>query len=258
MEFRYYLGRVPSALHAWLLSRRWFPLFRRFRGGRDWTYDACRFAGTRDFVTVFDVGANRGTVSLSLARFFPEAAIHAFEPVAATYAGLRRACSARPRIFAHQLALADAPGEVLMETQACSELNSLRFDAPAAASLSMERVAVTTLSAFCTREKIAAIDLLKVDAQGFDLAVIRGGESLLRAGLVPFIVAEGGLQPDDTTNQPFLPLNAYLVAEGYRLAGIYEQLNYGPRLRYLGCFNALYLHPAALEARFPLARPPQS
>jgi len=96
-------------------------------------------------------------------------------------------------------------------------------------------------------------DLLKVDAPGFDLAIPCGAEALLRSERVPFIVAEAGLQPDAAVKQPFSPLHAFFGAPGYRVAGIYEQLNYSPRLAYLGCFNLLYLRPKALAARFPLA-----
>ena len=253
MHFRYHLGRLPGAVHSWLLSRPWFPLFRRFRGGRDWRYDVCRFADTRDFRVVFDVGANVGTVSLELARFFPAATVHAFEPMAAVFETLRENCARRPQIAPHRLALSDSGGEAFLDPQTCSELNSLARTAAVGAvgAIGADRVEITTLDVFCTEHRVERIDLLKVDAQGFDLAVLRGAEALLRAQCVPFIVVEAGLQPDDTVNQPFAPLHAYLTAEGYRVAGIYEQLNYGPRLSYLGCFNLLYLHPDAVATRFP-------
>jgi len=253
LHLRYRIGHIPEATQSFLLSRSWFPLYRRFMGGRDWCYDACRFAGTRDFRQAFDVGAHVGEITLHLARFFPRAEIHAFEPIAATHATLSRAVAGRPRLHAHALALSDAPGEMRVQVQAESTLNSLVFAAQSTADAG-ERVQIDTVAAFCTRHSIDTIDVLKVDAQGFDLAVLRGAEPLLRAGRVPFVVTEAGLQPDDKTNQPFFPLHDYLSSLGYQLAGIYDQLSFGPRLRYLGCFNLLYLHPAALEARFPTAR----
>ena len=125
MNLRYHLGCLPASLHSWLLGRPWFPLFRRFRGSRDWRYGGCRFAGTRDFLTKFDVSAKICTVPLELARFFPAAAIHAFEPMTTVFAELRRKCAATPRVTAQRLALSDAAGDAFLDPQSCSELNSL-------------------------------------------------------------------------------------------------------------------------------------
>lgn len=255
LNLRYRIGHIPEATQSFLLSRSWFPLYNRFMGGRDWCYDACRFAGTRDFRSAFDVGAHVGEITLHLARFFPQAEIHAFEPIAATHAELTRALAGRPRLHAHALALSDAPGEMRVQVQSESTLNSLVFAAGDEAASSGEIVRIDTAAAFCARHGLTSLDILKVDAQGYDLAVLRGAETLLRAGRVPFVVTEAGLQPEDKTNQPFFPLHDYMTGLGYQLAGIYDQLSYGPRLRYLGCFNLLYLHPAALEARFSTARP---
>lgn len=253
LHLRYRIGHIPEATQSFILSRSWFPLYRRFMGGRDWCYDVCRFAGTRQIQMVFDVGAHVGDITRHLARFYPHAEIHAFEPIAATHKTLAQAVAQNRRIHPHALALSDAPGEMRIEVQAESTLNSLVFAADAQVA-SGELVKIDTVAAFCTRLNIEAIDILKVDAQGYDLAVLRGAEPLLRTGRVPFVVAEAGLQPDDKTNQPFFPLHDYMSGLGYQIAGIYDQLSFGPRLRYLGCFNLLYFHPAALEKRFPTAR----
>jgi FkbM family methyltransferase len=250
MSLRYRLGQTLSAAESFFLSRSWFPLMRRGFAARNWCYDACRFAGTREFRRIVDVGANVGHVTRDLARFFPSAEIHAFEPIAATYEKLVATIAGNPRLHPHRLALSDAPGEAHLQLHEASELNSLHFQA-AAAGGGRERIDITTLDRFCAQHGIADIDLLKVDAQGFDLNVLQGSSALLGAERVPFIVAEGSFTPGDTTNQYFAPLHAFLTDRGYRVSGIYDQLNYGPRWEYLGCFNLLWTHPAARERRFP-------
>ncbi|MBK9990055.1 MAG: FkbM family methyltransferase [Verrucomicrobia bacterium] len=55
---------------------------------------------------------------------------------------------------------------------------------------------------FCTEHGVNQIDILKIDAQGYDLAVLRGGERLLRDEVIPFIIVEASILTGDTTNQP--------------------------------------------------------
>ncbi len=252
MSLRHQIGRALQATETWLLSRPAFPLLRRAFGGRNWCYDACRFSGTRDFRCVFDVGANVGHVAREFRRFFPSADIHAFEPVAATHAELAARCGRDARLHAHRLALSDHAGSVRLRLQGASELNSLHYQATGGAEPG-EEVEVTTLDAFCGAHRIDAIDLLKVDAQGCDLQVLHGGAAMLRDGRIPFVLVEASFTPDDVTNQPFAPLHDFATGLGFRACGVYDQLNYGPRWSYLGCFNLLYVQPEALRRRFPAA-----
>ena len=255
MNLRYQTGRLLAATETGLVSRRWFPLFRRLLGGRHWMYDACRFSGTRDFRVLFDVGANVGNISREMTRFFPRAEIHAFEPITATFDELKKNCAASHRVHAHRLALADVPGEAVVAIQPSSDLNSLHFQAAHSGAAASEKVEISTVDQFCARNGIDQVDILKVDAQGYDLAVLRGAKGLLRAGAVPFLLGEASFTRGDPTNQEFAPMHEYLTDAGYRACGIYDQLNHGPRLRYLACFNLLYVHPGGLSRRFPTAAP---
>jgi FkbM family methyltransferase len=234
-----------------LLASRYFPLFRRFLSQRSWTYDMCRFAGSRDFHTIFDVGANVGQTTRLVTRFFPATTVHSFEPVSSTFRELRSRCGHLGRVHLHQLALAREPGQIKIRLQPESELNSLRFQATGQETASeVEMLTVTTIAAFCAQHAIDRIDALKIDAQGADLDVLRGAEPLLVGARIPFVLAEVAFPPDDVNNQQFEPLHHYLGDCGFRLSGFYEPFNYGLRLSLLGFCNALYVHPDALERRF--------
>jgi hypothetical protein len=43
-----------------LLRSPWFPLLHTFHARQNWLYDICRYANTRRFRVLFDVGANVG------------------------------------------------------------------------------------------------------------------------------------------------------------------------------------------------------
>jgi hypothetical protein len=55
-----------------------------------------------------------------------------------------------------------------------------------------EPVTLTTLDTYCAVAGVAAIDYLKIDTEGHDLQVLRGGERLIERGAVRFIQFEYG------------------------------------------------------------------
>ncbi len=236
------------------MRMRWFPLMRTFRLRSSWLYDVCRIAGTRDFRTLLDVGANVGQTAGAMAAYFPDAVIHSFEPVAETFLALQRNARRWPNVRAHRLALGGTRGARDIEIRENSELNSLAPASEPGAQSRVERVDVATLDEFCREEGIETIDVLKTDAQGTDVDVLAGADGLISGGRVAFVYAEVSFQPDDRANTHFDGLNELLVSRRFRLFGFYEQ--FGGALGgegYLQFCNALYVHPGALKHRF---RPP--
>jgi FkbM family methyltransferase len=135
-------------------------------------------------LTVMDVGAHVGSWSRSLLELAgrtghrPE--LHAFEPAAATYRLLAANLPGPARI--NRLAVSDQPGEVSLHVVGpAAGRNSLhRGGQPA----TVEPVPATTVDEYAARHAIDHIDLLKIDAEGHDLRVLRGAERCLRAGVV--------------------------------------------------------------------------
>lgn len=244
MKLRYLAGRAAADSQRWLLSRRWFPLFRSYARGRDWLYDFCRQRGSRDVGVIFDVGANIGQTSEHLLRYFPTARLHAFELAGTTAARLARNLTAFPNAHAHHLALAAQPGRLRLRLQSHSEVNSLAF-ATEETGTDTEEVDISTVDLFCTANGIDRLDILKIDAQGSDLDVLRGAETMIRAGRVACVYAEAGFTPRQPDLQDFAALDAHLTARGFVLGGIYEQWWLGPALH---SFNVFYLHPSTLPA----------
>jgi hypothetical protein len=101
-------------------------------------------------------------------------------------------------------------------------------------------VRVVTLDQFCAEHQIDRIDLLKVDAQGFELRVLNGARQLIERVAVPVIFLEVCFVRI-YENQPLFPeLYQYLFDRGYRLVWLYDT-NFHTHFYSLGA-NAIFIH----------------
>jgi len=167
--------------------------------------------------TVIDVGANRGEWSQMVFRHAPaiERAV-LFEPGSRAAQILRESFGSHKTIEIVEAALSDhqqAEASFFEEPEAGST-SSLARGATTTAAL--ERVVrVSTLDAEAARLGIAQIDFLKIDAEGSDLAVLRGAAGLLHATAIGVIQWEYGdaWAPGGGTLAAALD---FLAAAGYR------------------------------------------
>jgi FkbM family methyltransferase len=130
---------------------------------------------------VVDVGANIGFFTVALARV-AGARVYAVEPMPGNVARLRRNVDANGlggsvTVVAH--ALGDEPGELwLLPESAASETGNAAPAAPGVAGA--VRVEVRRLDDVADESGIDRCDLLKIDVEGAELAVLRGGEAFVR------------------------------------------------------------------------------
>lgn len=194
------------------------PLLDIQRLGRRWG---------RPVKVAFDIGANVGQTAREFLKAFPAARVHAFEPHPTTFRELQKLSD--PRLRQHNLALGETSGSVTMyeygETGGASLRNSLAPNARTASQFGYQAtersVACTTLDAFCADQGIDRVDLLKIDVEGFELAVLKGGPKMLED--VAFIYLEfNDLVPrDDADGGALLPIAQYLAPFGFRFAATY-------------------------------------
>jgi len=125
-----------------------------------------------------DVGANIGYLSAVAADLVgPTGQVHAFEPVPEYFEKLRRlaainiqysiqpnACAAGEEAGAQQIYVAREPGQSTL-------VPSYKSAAEIAAS---RTVPVVRLDAYFAERKIARVNLIKIDAEGFELPILQG------------------------------------------------------------------------------------
>ena len=120
---------------------------------------------------VFDIGANIGDWTSSLLAGGFRGKVHAFEPVPGTFKLLEGRIH-DPRVTLVPSAVSDFEGVVRMSSVEGLGINAISEKGDV-------EVPVTTVDSYCAKNQIARIDLLKIDAEGYDFNVLLGARSLL-------------------------------------------------------------------------------
>jgi FkbM family methyltransferase len=169
---------------------------------------------------IYDVGASNGMWSESIARLYPDARYHLFEPLAPhvpEYTERLTTVLEHHRTFAlHPVALGDRTGDVI----------AYRFpNARASTTLPMEntapdvesiRVAVTTLDDLIRSQGLPPPDLLKIDVQGSEFAILQGAQTILPA--IDVLLLEAWIWRTYEGKAPlFLEVASWLAARGFYL-----------------------------------------
>jgi FkbM family methyltransferase len=182
---------------------------------------------------VFDVGAHHGQTALRLLELFPSARVHCFEPFPESYAQLEIATQADTRVRRHRVCLSDRTGAAMMNCNTSTATNSLlETDRQAAATWGQGlletdtriEVPTTTLDEFCPSESISHVDLLKIDTQGAEYAVLKGAAGMLTRRAVTVLVFE--MITAATYAQQRLPSEyfALLESRGYVFSGVFSPM----------------------------------
>jgi FkbM family methyltransferase len=167
-------------------------------GERD-RWDFHHFARlARPGATVIDVGANFGYYSVALAsRLQGQCRIYAFEPFPRTFDLLKHHIQVNGFngvITPLDVALSDEPGTAVINEWPGAENSGAASlatgpDSKGVVLAPSTTVAVNTLDAAVAQLAIARLDLMKIDVEGFEERVLRGGEGTLRE-LRPAILIE--------------------------------------------------------------------
>jgi FkbM family methyltransferase len=179
--------------------------------------------------TIFDIGANKGLVTRRYAKAFPGASIHAFEPFEEFHAQFRQDNPDTGSIHLNSIALSDKDGEADFYLNESSDTNSLLEPSSIGANSDkaclnkgVRKVNTLRLENYCLQKDIRHIDILKMDTQGSELSILKGGESLLRENAISLIYTEGYFKPQ-YKDQPLLyDIANYLASFGYYLEDIYD------------------------------------
>jgi FkbM family methyltransferase len=201
---------------------------------------------------VFDVGANVGQSAKRFLARFPRAEVYCFEPVAETFHRLQTHFKNDPRVHCVPLALgaAKGSGEIVLEgTPDLFFLKKSPTDGSPGRPARTQSVEIDALDAFCTARSVPRIDYLKIDAEGSDLDVLRGADTMLVQQKIALVEVEAGMNRRNQRHVPIEALKEFLESKRYFLFGIYEQV---PEWRteepHLRRANLLFISERAIQA----------
>jgi FkbM family methyltransferase len=177
---------VITALAKRVLSKTGFELRRT----HPWYNDPYRWL--RDFApkTVLDIGANSGQFAHTLRELFPPAQIYSFEPLAEPFQQLIADFSGDTQFRGFNVALGNEDGRQVINRSSSSTSSSLlkmgkihREEYPYTAQHVTEEIAIRRLDGLVDDGSIVLDGplFIKLDVQGYELEVIRGGKRTVSA-----------------------------------------------------------------------------
>jgi FkbM family methyltransferase len=183
----------------------------------------CTFFKLPQDAVIFDIGANIGSMSLLLAYKYSQSTVYAFEPTNYAFAKLQRNIelnnNLQHRIKAIQTFILsrDSYSDNL---EAFSSWPIDTLDGPRhPIHLGIYKEATgryTTIDNFIHNNEISRLDLIKIDTDGYELEVLKGGLNSLKR-FYPVIVFELSAYILRANNQTFSDFEKILIPLGYEL-----------------------------------------
>ena len=137
--------------------------------------------------SIIDVGGADGTVSIMLSKAFPNAKIYTFEPIQASFQQLSQNTNTYPNIQINNLALGNKAQKLQMQiaeritSSSLFDINEEIEDKYLATNIkkkSEEEIEVKRLDDIFDDNQI--FNLIKLDVQGYELEVLKGGIEVLK------------------------------------------------------------------------------
>ena len=134
---------------------------------------------------VYDIGANIGTWTLLAKSLFPQAQIHAFEPLIIHCEAFKQKTQNILEIYLHKVALGASFCTLDMQVTSFSDASSLLKLADASYEIfgltknREESVQVVPLDEYICQYNLPLPDLIKLDIQGYELEALKGATHCL-------------------------------------------------------------------------------
>ena len=165
----------------------------------------------------FDVGAHIGQYTLLASEAVgSEGQVHSFEPDPDTYWFLDASVHLNRlrNVKSHCVALSSEPGTKSLYLAPVSSLGDSSLAPPKGYVGVTRTVPCTSLDAYVATHRVPRVDLMKVDIEGAELDLVRGGRELLGGHEKPLIVMEF-----EETRQRAFGTSCRLLAEALRAHG---------------------------------------
>lgn len=188
-----------------------------------------RWFSSLDFKTVIDVGSYLGSFAFAMRMILPQVQLYCFDPLEENITQVNDNLGKWGQLETFQTALGDKRGEVefnLNDFRASSSILEMdpfhRKTFPETTHARKVKVSIALLDDFLPKMKLKKPVLLKVDVQGFELNVLRGGLKILSK--VDFLLLEVTYQTLYKNQPLFGDVYKFLNKQGFDFAGSLDSL----------------------------------
>ncbi len=180
---------------------------------------------------LIDVGANLGDWTLAARKALPDATVHAFEIAETTAAELVRVIApVADRVVVNVQGLGDREGEIALFLTPQNNTAASTVRDAAAFSMTDQNLGpvvessgqITTGDLYMQRAGLTHIDMLKVDVEGAEFAVLRGFHDAFARGAIDLVQFEYGAL-NLTTREFLADYYAFFDALGYEVGKLYPE-----------------------------------
>ena len=191
----------------------------------------------RDANVVFDVGANHGDFSKAASECFPRARIFLFEPLPVLRPLLESEVARHANRWQfYPIALGAADGHLPFHIDPVNDTigsfagfsNSYRKLHDNLGDIQNTRtieVPIASLDNFCQRTGIEHIDLIKIDVEGFEFAVLEGATKIL-ANTSAVIVETSLSRTAGGSPKPLQDILIQLTQSGFYIVGLFPMFSH--------------------------------
>jgi FkbM family methyltransferase len=173
----------------------------------------------RPGMSFFDVGANMGQYTLLAAGL--NCKVHSFEPAPAMFQFLSENVEpVKERVQINQFALSDSEEPVTLHMAKPHNVGATSFRDQYCASGEAFQVPCTTIDNYMSKNGISKVDVVKIDVEGAEVAVLKGAEKLLSGPHRPTIVLEYEESAQQRFGSSCAEITSILTAHGYKLERI--------------------------------------
>lgn len=181
---------------------------------------------------VFDIGANIGSITLKLAAKYTASKIYSFEPTDYAYFKLLKNIELNPllseRIKPIKLFFSDKPQEhkdlEVYSSWKIDNLSNTAHPLHGGNKQQARQVTITILDKYCKENMIDHLDFIKIDTDGHELSILKGGEATINE-FRPIIVFEMGQYLLNERSISFDEYFRFFEKIGYKMYDLKLKLN---------------------------------